>query len=186
MKRQLAFLLVLLVLGVAWAAAQRARRPAPAAAVTVARSVTLRITVASDAVGIFEFLADPQKLSQWFPDQAIMEARFGGKYHFRWRDTQGVWSGVITEFVRGNTLAYTWQPPGEAYETNVRYRLSPQGAETMVELSHSGFTTSAAQEKAVQAWVFYLQNLKSVVEEGTDLREQTRRTRRPTRRAAPR
>jgi uncharacterized protein YndB with AHSA1/START domain len=140
------------------------------------RAVTLRIAISSDTIGIFDFLSNAQKLASWFPDQAIIEPRFGGKYHFRWEDKQGVWSGVVTQFIRGNTLAYTWQAPGEPYETNVQFKLFPQGAETLVELTHSGFTSAAAEEKSIKAWTFYLQNLKSVIEEEIDLRSQGRRS----------
>lgn len=188
MKLRPTMVLVLFLLASVPALAQRARRSAAAAEtgpVTAARSATLRITVASDAVGIFEYLSNAAKLAEWFPDQAIIEPQLGGKYHFRWKDREGVWSGVVTEFIRGNTLAYTWEPPGEAVNTNVRFKVSPQGAETVVELSHSGFTSSVAQEEAIKAWAFYLQNLKSVIEEGTDLRAQTRRPAAP-RTARPR
>lgn len=166
--------------------AQRARRAARAedtGPVEVTRSATLRVSIASDAVGIFSYLSDSAKLGEWFPDQAIMEPQLGGKYHFRWKDEEGVWSGVVTEFIRGNTLAYTWQPPGETIETNVRFKLFAQGPATIVELTQSGFTSSAAQDKAISAWAFYLHNLKSVIEEGTDLRPKARRgtSRRPTR-----
>lgn len=186
MKPRLTMILVAFLLVSAPAVAQRARRPATEAdtgPVAVTRSAALRITIASDTVGIFEYLSNSAKLIEWCPDQAIIEPQLGGKYHFRWKDRDGVWSGVVTEFIRGNTLAYTWEPPGETTETNVRFRVFPQGAETVVELTHSGFTSSTAQEAAVKAWAFYLQNLKSVIEEGTDLRLQAGRptSRRPAR-----
>ncbi len=162
--------LILLACAPAWA--QRSRGPArPESPVQATRSATLRVTVASDAMDVFDFLADSQRLASWFPKQAIFEARFGGKYHFRWESTTEIWSGVVTQFIRGNTLAYTWQEPDEPFETNVQFKLFPQGAECLVELTHSGFTSAAAQEKAIKAWSFYLQNLKSVIEEKTDLRE---------------
>jgi uncharacterized protein YndB with AHSA1/START domain len=184
MKTHLATALIVALLGSASAAAQRVRRPTEredTGPVAVTRSATLRVTIASDTVGIFEYLSLPAKLAEWFPDQAVMEPQLGGRYHFRWKDKEGVWSGVVTEFIRGNTLAYTWLPPGEAFETNVRFKIVPRGAETVVELTHSGFTSSAAQEEAVKSWAFYLRNLKSVVEDGTDLRPQARPA--PTRRA---
>lgn len=158
-------------------AAQRARRTVKKeeSPVSVTRSATLRVAISSDATQIFGYLSDPQKLTAWFPDQAIIQQQLGGKYHFRWTGTEGIWSGVVTEFIRGNTLAYTWQPPDELYETNVRFKLFPQGAQTLVELTHSGFTSSESLEKAVKAWDFYLRNLKSVVEQGIDMREQMRR-----------
>jgi uncharacterized protein YndB with AHSA1/START domain len=142
--------------------------------VSVTRSATLRVTISSDAVGIFNYLSDAKKLILWFPDQAIIEPQLGGKYHFRWNDTPGVWSGVVTEFIRGNTLGFTWQPPNDPVVTNVRIKLFPQGAETALELSHSGFLSSDALDKSVETWTLYLQNLKSVIEQGVDLRGQMR------------
>lgn len=171
--------LVWVLLGGSLAMGQRARRVAPidTSDVEVTRSTTLRISVASDPTSIFNDLVDAQKLETWFPDQAVSEAQLGGRYHFRWNDKQGVWSGRYTYFIRGNSLSYTWQAPGDEYETNVRIKLVPQAQGTLLELTHSGFTSNAAMDKAIKAWEFYLENLKSVIEKGVDLREQTRRTR---------
>jgi len=173
--------------------AGQSRRPAARAQVedtgpvSVMRSTTMRITITSDTIGIFEHLADPKKVVLWLPDQAVMEAQLGGKYHYRFRDAEGVWSGVVTEFIRGNTFGLTWRPPDEEYETNLRYKLFPQGADTIVELTVSGLTSSVALDKAVKYWVFYLQNLKSVIEAGTDIRGQLAKPpRRPAGRSRPR
>jgi uncharacterized protein YndB with AHSA1/START domain len=178
MKTHVTPLMLLLSLASSPATAQHAKRAAKGedmGPVTVTRSATLRVTIASDAVGVFNYLSDSKKLALWFPDQAIMEPQLGGKYHFRWTGTEGVWSGVVTEFIRGNTLGFTWQPPDEPAATNVRIKLSPEGAQTTVELTHSGFSSSEALDKAVKNWTFYLQNLKSVIEQGVDMREQMRR-----------
>jgi uncharacterized protein YndB with AHSA1/START domain len=184
--------LILLLLNGLPAIAQRSRHatpaPAPVSDVEVTRSATLRITIASDPVSIFDDLVDAKKLESWFPDQAVSEAQLGGRYHFRWNDSTGVWSGRYTYFIRGNTLAYTWQAPGDEYETNVLIKLIPQGSGTLVEMTHSGFTSNAALDKAIKAWLFYLDNLRSVIEQGVDLRVQARqkpahRTSRPARRS---
>ncbi len=177
MRLNLTFALVLVLLSGLPSSAQRPRRPATredTGPVQVTRAATLRVTIASDAVGIFEYLSDAKKLEKWFPDQAIAEPQFGGKYHFRWKDSEGVWSGVITEFIRGNAVGFTWQPPGEKFETKVQFKLSPEGDETVVTLNHSGFTTNDALDKSVKSWVFYLQNLKSVIEQGIDMRKHAR------------
>ena len=176
--KQLLAASLLMALGSIPAVAQRAKRPpAPKSKVEdvgtgpveVKRSATLTVSIASDTVTLFDYLSSTQKLTTWFPDQAVIEPQLGGKYHFKWKDTDGVWSGVVTDYIRGNTLGLTWQPPGED-ETLVRFKLSPQGAQTTLELTHSGFKTRESLDKAVKAWVFYLQNLKSVIEEGTDMR----------------
>lgn len=177
--------LILILLASFTARAQRSRRgtASQASDVEVTRSATLRITIASDPVNIFDYLVDAKKLESWFPDQAVSEAQLGGRYHFRWNDSPGVWSGRYTYFIRGNSLAYTWQAPGDEYETNVQAKLIPQAGGTLIEMTHSGFTSDAALDKAIKAWLFYLDNLRSVIEEGVDLRQQARQksARRPSR-----
>ena len=184
MKDRIAAVMFVLLLAHGSAAAQHTKHAAKAedtGSVTVTRSATLTVTIASDAVGIFDYLSDSRKLVLWFPDQAIMEPHLGGKYHFRMNGTEGVWSGVVTDFIRGNKLGLTWQPPNEAAATNVMIKLFPQGAGTAVELSHSGLTSSEALERSVTTWAFYLNNLKSVIEQGVDLRGQKqRKTTHPT------
>ncbi len=150
--------------------AVRPVKPPDTGPVTVTRSATLQILVASDTVSVFSYLSDQGKLTAWFPDQAILEPQFGGKYHFRWKNQEPV-DGVVTEFTAGNTLALTWKHPTDEVETQVRFKLSPQGGRTLVELQHQGFTSAAAVDKAANSWVFYLQNLKSVIESQVDLRQ---------------
>jgi len=148
----------------------RPTKPPDTGPVTVARSATLQVFVASDAVSIFGYLSDQGKLTAWFADQAILEPRFGGKYHLRWKNEEPV-DGVVTEFSAANTLAYTWKHPSDDAETQVRFKLSPQGEHTLVQLEHQGFPTAAGLDKAVTFWVFYLKNLKSVIEDHEDLRQ---------------
>jgi uncharacterized protein YndB with AHSA1/START domain len=177
-KAHVVTLMLLLLLATGPATAQHAKRAAKSeetSPVTVTRSATLRVTISSDAVGIFNYLSDSKKLTLWFPDQAILEPQVGGKYYFRFTGTEGVWSGRVTEFIRGNTLGFTWQPPNELVVTNVRIKLSPGAKETTLELTHSGFPSSEALDKEVTRWNSYLQNLKSVVEQGVDMRGQMRR-----------
>ena len=193
MKLPYRSILLLVLLGTLPLTAQQSRRTTgrveaeDTGPVSVMRSATMRITISSDTIGIFEYLAEPKKVVLWFPDQAVMEAQLGGKYHYRFRDSEGVLSGVVTEFIRGNTFGLTWRPPDEEFETNLRYKLFPQGADTLVELTASGLTSTAALDKVVKYWVFYLRNLKSVIEAGTDMRGQLAKPpKRPAGRSRPR
>lgn len=139
--------------------------------VEVTRSAALGIPITGDPSKAFDDLADARKLEPWFPDQAVLEPELGGRYHFRRRDQEGVWSGRITHFMPSKTLSFTWLPPSEEYETNVQFKPASQGQRTLVELTHTGFTSNAAMDKAVQGWVFHLENLTSVIEKGLDLRQ---------------
>jgi uncharacterized protein YndB with AHSA1/START domain len=69
-----------------------------------------------------------------------------------------------------NTLALTWKHPTDEVETQVRFKLSPQGGQTLVDLEQRGFTSASDLDRAVKSWVFYLENLKSVIENQVDLR----------------
>ncbi|HET7840966.1 MAG TPA: SRPBCC domain-containing protein [Terriglobia bacterium] len=180
MKSRSIALLGLVGLAAVPAIAQRSKAAAETqpSYVEVTRSATLRATIATDPASVFDYLVDSNKLETWFPDQAVSEAQLGGRYHFRWNDSDGVWSGRYTNFIRGNTLAYTWQAPGDEYETSVLIKLIPQAGGTLVELTHSGFTSNAALDKAIKAWVFYLDNLRSVIEDNVDLRAQQRQKQR--------
>jgi uncharacterized protein YndB with AHSA1/START domain len=144
-------------------------KPPDTGPVTVMRAATLRIPVVSDAVTVFGYLSDQGKLTAWLADQAILEQQFGGKYHFRWKNDEPV-DGVVTEFMAANTLALDWKRPSDAAETQVRFKLSPQGGGTSVQLELQGFTSADALDTAVNSWVLSLKNLKSVIEDQVDLR----------------
>ncbi|MFZ0961987.1 MAG: SRPBCC domain-containing protein [Terriglobia bacterium] len=173
MKAKLLILIFLLGAGSNAAAQQHARRPVKPpdkGPVTVMRSATLQVFIASDTVDVFSYLSDQGKLTTWFADQAILEPEFGGKYHFRWKNQEPV-DGVVTDFTPGNSLAFTWKHATDAAETQVGFKLSPQGGRTLIELGLQGFSSTAALDKATDYWVFYLQNLKSVIEDQVDRRQ---------------
>jgi len=174
MKPKLLILILLLATCSNAATQQHAKHPVKpqpqdTGPVNVMRAATLRILVANDAVSIFSYLSDQGKLIAWLADQAILDPQFGGKYHFRWKNEDPV-DGVVTEFMAANSLALAWKHPTDTAETQVRYKLSPQGGGTLVQLDLQGFTSADALDKAVKFWVFNLQNLKSVIEDQADLR----------------
>jgi uncharacterized protein YndB with AHSA1/START domain len=172
MKSKLLTLIFLLGAMTHAAAQQHTRRAlttVDAGPVSVMRSATLQVYVESDAVSVFSYLSDQAKLTAWLSDQAILEPQFGGKYHLRWKAQEPV-DGVVTEFTAAKTLAFTWKHPSDASETQVRFKLSPEGGRTLVEQELQGFASADSLEKAVNFWAFYLKNLKSVIENQADLR----------------
>ncbi len=173
MNSKLLSFIILLCASINAAAQQRTTRPAAKPSepspVTVMRAATMQVLIATDAVSVFAYLSDSTKIRGWLADQAVLDPQFGGKFHFRWKDQDPV-DGVVTEYIAANTLALTWKHPGDEAETQVKFKLSPQGGQTLVELEHRGFASAADLEKAVKSWVFYLENLKSVIENQTDMR----------------
>jgi len=161
----------------------RPAKPLDTGPVAVTRSATFQVYIASDAVTVFSFLSDQTKIGAWLADQAILEPQFGGKYHLRWKNAEPV-DGVVTEFIAANTLGITWKHPNDVAETQVRFKVSPQGGRTLVELEQQGFASADEVDKAVKSWVFYLQNLKSVIEDQVDMRQTAAKT--PARSTRPR
>lgn len=100
---------------------------------------------------VFKAITDPDELIRWFPDQAILEPKVGGKVRFtslkeshpEKLDKNYVMEGTIKEFVPNKKLSYTWKfrdVPGFP-ETTVAWELEKiDPNKTRVELSHLGFT----------------------------------------------
>ena len=71
-------------------------------------------------------------------------------------------------------ISFTWQGKGEPAPTRVRVALRPDGEGTVVELVHKGIGTGKKWAEAAAAiqrgWETGLENLRSVLETGHDLR----------------
>lgn len=109
---------------------------------------TIEINASPETV--FKALSDPEEITQWFPDQAILEPKIGGKMKFTFfakdvkpLDRDFFPEGEIVEFVPNKKLSYTWIPrdiPGFP-RTIVTWNLEKIGQnKTRVTISHSGFT----------------------------------------------
>lgn len=106
---------------------------------------------------VFKAITDPKELTQWFPDQAILEPKIGGKVRFSTFkenhpgkvDRDYIMEGTVKELVPNKKLSYTWKfkdLPGFP-ETTVVWELENlDPSKTKVELTHFGFT---GQEKGM-------------------------------------
>ena len=109
---------------------------------------TLEINASPES--IFNALTTPGELTQWFPDQAILEPKVGGKMKFTFfaknaenLDRDFFPEGEIIEFIQNKKLAYTWQPNHipKFPRTVVTWILEEISKnKTRVTLIHSGFT----------------------------------------------
>jgi uncharacterized protein YndB with AHSA1/START domain len=91
-------------------------------------------------------------LTQWFPDQAILEPKVGGRVrlvtlkeiHPEWKlERDCISEGIIKEFVPNKKLSYTWivLDTPDFPETTVVWELEEiEPNKTKVELTHLGFT----------------------------------------------
>ena len=102
------------------------------------------------------------------------QPRKGGLFEVRWNSGYEA-RGVFTAYSPPRALAFTWGSPYEPGETSVKVTLKPVEGGTKVTLTHSGFGTgkkwAGRAEEAEREWSGGLDNLKSTLETGLDLRQ---------------
>ena len=128
---------------------------------------------------VFEALTDAGRLQHWFVSRAETDPRTGGSFKFGWEfddaAQNGQQQGQFAEVIPGHKVSYSWEAsPAPAPLTLVTFTLAPEGAGTRVSLTHTGFGAGEAGRTALGhhsgPWDFYLSNLKSYLEAGTDNR----------------
>ena len=128
----------------------------------------------------FEAFAYECRLREWMCDGARSVPRKGGLIQVWWNSGYEA-RGVFTSYSppralkTAGSLAFTWLGTGEPGETNVKIALKPVEGGTQVTLTHSGFGTGkkwvGRAEEAEREWNGGLDNLKSTLETGLDLRQ---------------
>jgi len=137
----------------------------------------IRKTIIIDASinTVFKAITEQEELTQWFPDQAILEPRVSGRVifttiknlHPEWKlDRDYVMEGTIKEFVPNKKLSYTWKyrDTPDFPETTVIWELTEISPDkTQVELTHSGFTGVekglTSFESHIEGWTELLSKL---------------------------
>lgn len=123
---------------------------------------------------VFKAISDPNELTNWFPDAAILEPRVGGKTKFSYykdskrgtcaRDHDKTNEGRVLEFVKNKKLVYTWQHMDvpDFPETIVTWELEEISKnKTRLTLTHTGFTSKDQVKDHFEGWSFFLNELTS-------------------------
>jgi uncharacterized protein YndB with AHSA1/START domain len=125
---------------------------------------------------VFAALTDPKQLSRWFVEKATISPQKGKSFEFTWRGGYTL-KGKVTEVGAQRRLGLDWNDRfdgGKTFETHVRFVLRKNGRGTVLTLTHRGFKSGkkwVVLYGAIQSgWAFYMANLRSVLEHGTDLR----------------
>jgi hypothetical protein len=101
----------------------------------------------------------------------MVTPRKDGRLHLWW--TTGYHAtGDFTKVVPDEQISFTWRGKGEPDESRVRVRFRPDGEGTLIELTHRGRGKKGLKKaKPIkEGWETGLENLRSVLETGHDLR----------------
>jgi len=121
---------------------------------------------------VFKAITDQEELTNWFPDQAILEPRLGGKVKFSFykdkEQKQGelecVPEGTIIEFIPNKKVSYTWCQTNtpDFPNTVVTWELKEiTDNKTQVKLLHTGFESSELSKQHDEGWSYFLNRLQS-------------------------
>jgi uncharacterized protein YndB with AHSA1/START domain len=121
---------------------------------------------------VFRALTEPRGLESWFLSKAVVAPKVRGAFSFRWSGGYHMES-TIFRFEANRAIGFVWLdklPNGALAKTRALFVLTKKGTGTVLRLHHSGFRVPEHFAECSSRWAYYLTNLKSVLDHGTDLR----------------
>lgn len=109
---------------------------------------------------VYDALAEPGRLREWYFDDAVVDAREGGTLQFG--GIEGIVRATVRRVTPGEELAFEFHPP---WWGTVSFLLKAAGGGTRVYLSHEGFEGREEWlDRFAWGWDAHLKNLKAYVE----------------------
>jgi len=141
--------------------------------------VTKNIVIHAPLEVVFKAITDQNQLTNWFPDQAILETKVGGKMKFSFYknskrgsqdcggDRDKFAEGTVTEFIPNKKITYTWENSAEPDfpRTVVTWELEKiDNDKTNLKLLHTGFKPDEKVKQYDGGWSHFLNELKKYCE----------------------
>lgn len=135
------------------------------------QELEIRKTIVIDASPevVFKAISDPKELTNWFPDQAILEPRVGGRMNFSFykkyseKNDQGRYpEGTIVEFIPNKKLSYTWEIHSipDFPKSVVTWELEEIDInKTRVNLMHTGIKSDKIFKETDAGWTYFSNEL---------------------------
>jgi len=122
---------------------------------------------------VFSAFTNATALCEWLCNIAQADAHEGGRLYVWWNSGYFA-SGEFIRLKPFKKIVFSWHGRGEPAATRVRVSLAPKDGGTKVSLEQSGMSDDKTWRPVIQAsrrgWQVGLENLKSVLETGLDLR----------------
>ncbi|MBE3590141.1 MAG: SRPBCC domain-containing protein [Firmicutes bacterium] len=135
--------------------------------ITTSTSFCREIRIHAPRERVWKALTDPEELNRWETQSAAIDLRIGGRIELDYGGIKDL--GTIVELDPPARLAYQ-----DEAGLRTTWTLEDEGGSTLVRLEMSGFGlgdfSQLQREGASFSMGLLMQNLRSVVEEGRDLR----------------
>lgn len=125
--------------------------------------IEIRGLVAASASEVFGAFVDADRITAWWPDEAVVDPVVGGAYELQWPAMAWTLRGTFTEVDLDRTLAFTWSWDHEpdTPQRTVRITLTSAEGGTELTLTHGEYTDADAEERRghVDGWQYFLGRL---------------------------
>lgn len=112
---------------------------------------------------VYSYWTEPGKLTQWWPQEARLEARPGGTYTFGFPEAGHTLEGLFSEAVPGERLAFSWRWQHEPLaERQVVVDLERRDEDTLLTVTHSA-SDDEEREAYLGGWERFLGRLKGLL-----------------------
>ena len=121
---------------------------------------------------VLQALTDSKMLVEWFLSKANVVPKKGGSYSF---DRLGGYhmTGTVKQFEKNKAVSFSWHDKlksGQWAETTASFKIAKKGRGALLRLRHTRFENPEHFAECSSRWGYYLANMKSVLDHGTDLR----------------
>jgi uncharacterized protein YndB with AHSA1/START domain len=132
-----------------------------------------KLRIAAPLDEVYSTFANGTAFCEWLCDVAQVDTRLGGHLYLWWESGYFV-NGEYLELVPDEKIVFSWHGAGEPGATQVKVTFKRGSKGTLLVLLHQGIGLESAWKKPrkefKQSWKRALDNLKSVMETGQDLR----------------
>ena len=131
------------------------------------RSIDVSIAIDAPVEPVWQAIAEPAQLANWFPLEAQGGQGQGAAVTLSWGPDMA-WTTYVTVWEPGRRVQ--WGNPDDASDAQlVDFTVETDGARTVVRLVHSGFGAGADWDDqfdgTLAGWTYFLLNLKHYVEQ---------------------
>lgn len=137
------------------------------------KTLTFKRIINAPPSAAFRAFTNSSALREWLCDTATTDPHKGGRFYVAWGS--GYYAGgEYTALAANKKAAFTWRGKGDPDATKVQVSVAEKNGGSIVKLAHTGVGSGKAWAKTAQAitrgWERWLDNLRSTLETGEDLR----------------
>ncbi len=138
-----------------------------------AHVMKFKLQIEASTQEVYNALTNAAVLGEWLCTSAQTDVRKGGRYYLSW-ETGYYASGEFIQVIPADRVVFTWHGKGEPEASRVKAALKSEADKTRLTLTHTVNCSDPVWDqirgRLKRGWKLGLENLKSVLESGEDLR----------------